>query len=135
MSSVEQLVRVLGRIEGSSFFPVSKAWLGEAEERYPGMPEDLKALYLQLGYGRIGKSRYMIHVVADPGDIYDEDTADLLNGILVVGDDFAGNCEAYDAAHGWVFGSIGSDARFERNNECPSLVEFLLDWFADEAVG
>jgi len=135
VNPVQTLVDALRRIDGSSFDPVKEAWIDAAEKRYPGMPEDLRDLYHQLGYGRIGNSRYMIHAMVAPGDIYDEETADSLRGVIVVGDDFAGTCEAYDAAHGWVFGSIGSDGRFERNDKCRSLVEFLLQWYGDKAGG
>ena len=30
-------------------------------------------------------------------------------GIVIVGDDFAGNCDAYNTKDNWKFGSIGHD--------------------------
>ena len=96
------------------------------------MPDDLVYLYQTLGYGNVGESRYMIHPFIDPEDIYDSDTAKELEGCLIVGDDYAGNCEAYDAKKGWVFGSIGDDGKFEKyGQECNSFIKFLTEWFVE----
>jgi len=134
MNTVEELIVVISKIDGSAFQPVDEVWIADVEKDYPGVPEDLKALYRKLGYGCIGESRYMIHVLMEPSEIYDDDTASSLEGIFIVGDDFAGNCEAYDAKHGWIFGSIGSDGQFEEYGEkYPSLVGFLIDWYSDKS--
>ena len=135
MRKVASLVDALRRIDGSSFDPVEAKWIDEAEKRHPGMPEDLKELYRQLGYGRIGKSRYMVHALLDPGDIYCKDDARELVGKIIVGDDFAGTCEAFDAANGWIFGHIGSNCRFEEDDECWSFVDFLNNWFGYQDKG
>ncbi len=131
MEQLERLIKAVCQMKGSSFDPVDEEWIHEAERDFPGMPEDLKNLYRTLGYGRIGNAKYMIHCLTEPDEIFDESTAQSLNGILVVGDDYGGTCEAYDAKNQWTFGSIGSDGRFEpQNDEGRGFVEFLADWFA-----
>lgn len=131
MNRVAELVELLRGIEGSSFEIVRPEWIDECERHFSTLPEDLKALYQQLGYGSIGQSGYMIHMLLEPADVYDERTAESLNGVVIVGDDYAGTCEAYDAGHGWLFGHIGANGRFEVDDECRSFVDFLIDWFSD----
>lgn len=118
----------------TSFMPVMREWIESVVTRFPGMPDDLRHLYAAYGYGAIGKGRYMIHCLAEPSEMFDPETASGLEGVLIVGDDFAGHCEAYDAANGWLFGTIGSDGRFEPYGEMySSFIDFLEKWFvADE---
>ena len=84
----------------SVFYPIDIEKLDAIDQKYPGMPEDLKELYQGLGYGSIGDSRYSVHFLLEPNEIYDDETAEELKGKLIVGDDFAGNCDAFDAANG-----------------------------------
>ena len=108
----------------------NSADVAKVVELYPNFPAELTDLYTIVGTGRIGSSSYSIHFPpSDPEDIYDSATAKELNGIIIVGDDFAGNCEAYNTNGGWRFGTIGSDCRFEPYDEFKSLTDFLLDWF------
>ncbi len=89
------IAQIQSREPATAYMPVKTEWVNSAARRYPGMPDDLKHFYATYGYGSIGE------------------TAHGLDGILIVGDDFAGHCEAYDAANGWRFGSIGSNGQFE----------------------
>lgn len=117
----------------TSFMPVKTEWIESAAMRFPGMPDELRHLYTTHGYGSIGESRYMIHYLLEPSEVYDPETARGLEGIFIVGDDFAGHCEAYDAANGWQFGSIGSNGRFEPYDDVySSFVDFLKKWFVAE---
>ena len=83
-----------------------------------------------IGCGRIGKSRYQIYDLLSPMDIYDEQTAAELEGIFLVGDDFAGNCEAYDTRDKWQFGSVGSSGTFQPHPLYKNFVEFIEAWYA-----
>ncbi|WP_145312040.1 hypothetical protein [Gimesia fumaroli] len=132
--SVTRLIEQLNQYQkDSSILEVKEEWLAEIENKYPRMPEDLKELYLTLGYGSIASSSYMIHIPTEPDEIYDEETAKGLEGILIVGDDFSGTCEAYNAKQGWLFGTIGSHGQFEEYGpEVPGLVHFLIDWFVED---
>ncbi len=118
------------REPATSFMPVRTEWIDSVATRFPGMPDDLRRLYETYGYGSIGDSRYMIHCLLEPDGIYDSETARGLKGVLIVGDDFAGQCEAYDAANGWLFGSIGSNGSFESYDGIySSFTDFLEKWF------
>ena len=53
---------------------VKKEWLVS----YPTIPQNLKYLYENMGYGSIGNGRYMIHALIEPDEIYDQETAEEL---------------------------------------------------------
>ena len=126
MKEVDDLIGILKSIESSSFKEIKEEWLAP----YPNIPGNLKYLYEKLGYGSIG-GRYTIHALIEPDEIYDSETAKCLNGIVIVGDDFAGNCDAYDTKADWQFGSIGHDGVFEPDEE-DDFISFLTGWFTDE---
>ncbi|TWT92608.1 hypothetical protein [Neorhodopirellula pilleata] len=130
MNIDDVITQIQNREPATSFMPVETDWVDSVARRFPGMPKELRHLYLTYGYGPIGKSRYMIHCLLEPDEIYDPETARGLDGVLIVGDDFAGNCEAYDAANGWLFGSIGSNGCFEPYDGIYfSFTDFLEKWF------
>ncbi|MBC3758252.1 hypothetical protein H7U19_07545 [Hyunsoonleella sp. SJ7] len=97
----------------SQFDVVKEEWIKDIEERYSELPPNLKYPYNELGYGTIGDSHYSIHVLTEPEEIYDPETASELKGKLIVGDDFGGECQAYDTENNWTFGLIDSGGDFE----------------------
>src|SRR5689334_1962729 len=103
-------------------------------EQYPDLPDHLRQLFTVVGIGAIGSSRYMIHGVLDPEEVYDSETAADLAGVVLVGDDFAGNCEAYDTTRGWKFGSIGSMGEFNGNGYS-DFIAFLEAWYGTPTAG
>lgn len=123
---------ILARLPNSELHPMTASELEEVLIQYPDLPEHLRALYTVVGVGRIGDSRYAIHAAMEPGEVYDESTARDLQGVVLVGDDFAGTCEAYDSRRGWRFGSIGSDCEFSPREGC-NFIDFLEDWYCDPA--
>jgi hypothetical protein len=97
---------------------------------YPNMPADLRDFFAIIGSGTIGRSRYKIHALLTPEDVYDEETAEALEGIVIVGDDFAGYCDAYDTrGKAWVFGGINENGQFEPSPNSASFLEFLAARF------
>ena len=134
MENIENLVRALKQnFSDSDFMPVKAELIDSLEEKYSGVPADLKQLYETLGYGSIGHSHYMIHVPTEPTEIYDEETAAELSGVIIVGDDFAGYCEAYDTRNDWEFGYIGGDGVFETHApEFESFTDFLATQYGTE---
>ena len=58
----------------------------------------------------------------EPEEIYDAETAKKLKGKLIVGDDFGGDCHAYDTENNWNFGYIGGNGDFEE------LEDFYTDF-------
>jgi hypothetical protein len=51
---------------------------------------------------------------------------------VLIGDDFAGQHEAYDTKGRWRFGTVGSSGRFEPYTEYKDFVDFIERWFAEE---
>lgn len=136
MEKVKKLMELLNQnVSGSNFFSIENELIEDIENKFPNMPSDLKNLFLTIGCGRIGESSYMIHFPTEPDEIYDEATATDLEGILIVGDDYMGNCEAYNAQNGWSFGYIGSEGIFEEYGpEFEGFVDFLIDWVSNESA-
>jgi hypothetical protein len=123
MEKVKRVIALLQQtFPGSSFEQVNREWISEVEEKFEDVPENLKYLYDNLGYGTIGNSYYSIHVLLEPDEIYDHETSKKLQGKYIVGDDFAGDCHAYDAQNGWTFGYI------DCNGEFNSLSEVYIDF-------
>ena len=118
---------IVAQMPDSDLTPLSQRELSELLRQYPDMPEHLRELFAIVGVGRIGDGRYMIHGLLTPADIYDEQTAAALEGIVIVGDDFAGTCEAYDMTRGWNFGRIGASGEFEKRRG--DFVMFLESWY------
>lgn len=130
----EVIAQIQRREPATSFLPVSEEWLDSLDREFPDMPGELRRLYRTYGYGPIGQSRYMIHFLLEPEDIFDPETARQLAGVRIVGDDFAGNCEAYDTANGWLLGSIDSSGDFRPyDGVYSSFTNFLEEWFVADA--
>ncbi len=118
MSDINNIIKLLKEtFPESQFINVKEEWIKNIENEYSELPSNLKNLYNELGYGTVGDGYYSIHVLMEPDEIYDPETAENLKGKLIVGDDFAGDCHAYDAEDNWSFGYIGSDGAFEKLNE------------------
>ena len=122
--------RILAKLPQSKLKPLSTTQLAELVEEYPDLPEHLRQLFTVIGAGSIGRGRYMIHALLGPDEVYDPETATALAGVVIVGDDFAGTCDAYDTKHGWKFGSIGGNCTFERS-PYGDFIEFLEKWYGD----
>jgi len=98
---------------------------------YPWLPEDYLIFLKEVGWGCIGDSRYMIYEgPMEPSEIFDAETALGLEGVVIVGDDFAEYCEAYvRRGSGCIFGSVSKeDGTFSAHPE-PRLIDFLVSWY------
>ena len=116
----------------SDLTPMSDSEIASLHSAHTSIPQHLLDFYRVIGTGRIGSSRYMIHDLLPPSDIYDPDTSAALASVVIVGDDFAGNCEGYDTDSAWSFGSIGSSGNFESmGDDYPTIVDWLLFLLGD----
>jgi hypothetical protein len=127
MDNVKKTIEILKRtFPDSSFDFVKEEWISSVERKYPDIPDSLKSLYRELGYGTIGDSYYSIHAFLEPTDIYDQETAERLKGKYIVGDDFCGDCHAYDAEDNWKFGFIDCNGEFNDLTDIyPDFIYFL----------
>lgn len=121
---------ILAALPESNLKTLGSRELVELVERYPDLPEHLRQLFTVLGVGSIGDGRYMIHQLLTPDEVYDPETARALDGIVLVGDDFAGTCEAYDTKRGWKFGCIEASGKFSPDAGS-DFIAFLEDWYGD----
>ena len=134
MNRINNLVRSInGKFPVSSFSEVTQEDFENTERQFGDIPSEVKQLYTKLGYGCIGDGYFQIHFFLEPIDIYDVDTAQQLDGILIVGDDFAGTCYAYDSKNNWTFGCIESNGKFEPllgiySDFIDFLEKYILDW-------
>ena len=120
---------ILSKLPASRLEPLTESELGQVLLRHPNLPDHLRQLFTVLGAGVIGDSRYAIHALLDPAEVYDAETARGLDGVVLVGDDFAGTCDAYDTKRGWKFGSIGASGEFTEADG--DLIDFLESWYGD----
>ena len=131
---LESLHRLINeRFPESRLAPLSSDELTAIKQEHPDIPNHLFDFYKTIGCGCVGNSRYMVHELLPPSDIYAPETAAELGPVVIVGDDFAGNCDAYDPTDGWQFGSIRSSGSFEpMGNAYPTIVDWLHFLFADD---
>jgi len=120
---------ILRRMPDSDLSPVTAATLDELRRDYPTIPDHLLIFFEEFGAGCIGDSSYMLYALIDPAEVYDEATAAELQGIVLIGDDFAGTNEGYDTRLAvWRFGSIDHTGRFQPNKEDETIISFLEGW-------
>ena len=116
----------------SDLTPLADHEIAAMRDAHRAIPQHLLDFYRHIGIGCIGSSRYMVHDLLPPSDIYDPETSAALGSVLIVGDDFAGNCEGYDHTSSWTFGSIGSNCSFESmGSDHPTIVDWLLFLLSD----
>jgi len=126
MSDIKETIKLLkDTFPESRFDVVKEEWINYIESQYSALPNNLKSLYNELGYGTIGDGYYSIHVLLEPDEIYDPETAENLKGKLIVGDDFAGDCHAYDAQDNWSFGYIDCNGEFEKLENYSDFIDYL----------
>lgn len=77
---------VATRYSDSVLTPMSETEIGALQHAFPGVPRHLLDFYQAIGTGRIGSSRYMIHGLLSPSDVYDAETSASLTSVLIVGD-------------------------------------------------
>jgi hypothetical protein len=103
--------------------------LSRLRKRFPDLPEHLANFFKEVGCGRIGDCNYMIYALLGPNEVFDPKTAAGLDGVVLVGDDFAGCSEAYHTKRNWQFGSVGSNGKFEPHTKYPTLIDFIEGWY------
>jgi hypothetical protein len=108
--------------------------LGRLKKEFPDIPAHLVKFFEVIGCGCIGQSRYMIYDLHRPEGIFDKRTAAGLEGVVLIGDDFAGTHEAYDTRSRWQFGSIGGNGSFQIHTEYANFIDFIEAWYVNEGT-
>jgi hypothetical protein len=112
--------------------PLNAQQVARLKKQFPDIPNHLVQFFQEVGCGCIGKSRYMIYDLLSPDGIFDKATAADLDGIFLIGDDFAGTHEAYDTKAGWKFGTVGGNGRFDPHILYGTFIDFIEDWYVSE---
>lgn len=95
------------------------------KKSFSGIPDDYILFLEEIGSGEIGNNNYMLYNgLLLPDEIYDADTADDLQGILIFGDDMQGNCYGFKPSNEWSIVEIdSSDMNLHKVSDCFS--EFI----------
>jgi hypothetical protein len=116
----------------SDFTPVPGPELASIREQYPGVPEHYLAFLRHVGYGSLGDNFMVYSGPVEPDEIFDASTVAELTGIVLIGDNFAGDVIGFDTRDGWRL--VRSDIAYspEPMPEAARTVgQFLAEWLAD----
>jgi hypothetical protein len=127
---------ILANHPKSRLKPMTTSGMKGLLAEHPKMPAHLRDFFAEVGCGSIGDSSYMIYPLIEPSDVFDPETAAGLEGIVLVGDDFAGTHEAYDTrGSSWHFGTVGGGGKFRPCKKPEDFVAFIADWYGAPAAG
>ncbi len=86
---------------------VSPSAIAQLRISYPQLPSDYIAFLEEIGCGEVGNGAYVIYGgVLEPDEIYDEVTAEELQGVLLFGDDMQGYCSGFATKEDWIIVEI-----------------------------
>lgn len=122
---------ILERFPESRLKPLTATNLAKLKKTFPDIPAHIVKFFETVGCGCIGQSRYMIYDLHSPQGIFDKETAAYLEGVVLIGDDFAGTHEAYDTRSKWRFGSVGAGGRFQPHSRYANFVDFIEAWYVN----
>lgn len=99
--------------------PVKTATIDKLRRMQPGLPIDFTSFLQELGSGEINKNTYVIYQgFLEPNEIYDQETAEELDGILLFGDDMQGYCNGFDTKRNWCIVEIDpTNMSYEKTHE------------------
>lgn len=113
--------------------PLTQKQLTAIKKKHPKVPAHVLQFFKEVGCGSIGPSRYMVYDLIDAAEIFGKGSEAELDGIVLIGDDFAGHHEAYDTKDGWRFGSVGGNGTFDPYGKLyRDFLEFMERWFVEE---
>lgn len=130
LKSDDLKLRLIERFPDSKLQLATASSVASLEALYPDIPDDYVRFLLEVGYGSIGQCRFMIYSgPVKPRDIYDEETAESLKGLLLIGDDFSGYCVGYATESGWTIGEVNQNGVFRPLRNISSFSKFVENRF------
>jgi hypothetical protein len=133
LSRIRDVIRE--RFPESRLKPLTDKKLAAVKRRHPKVPAQVLDFFKEVGCGSIGSSRYMIYDLIDAVDIFGKSSAEDLDGIVLIGDDFSGHHEAYDTKNKWRFGKVGGGGQFQPHTTYRDFLEFIEKWFIEDDDG
>ena len=125
---------ILDRFPESRLKPLTDKQLALVKRRHPKVPAQVLEFFKVVGCGCIGSSRYMIYALINAVDIFGKGCEEDLDGIVLIGDDFAGHHEAYNTKDKWKFGKVGGGGRFQPHTAYRDFLNFIEQWFVEDAA-
>jgi hypothetical protein len=119
------------RFPESRLDPLTEEQVAAVKRRHPKVPAQVLEFFKVVGCGSIGPSRYMVYDLINAVEIFGKGSVANLDGVVLIGDDFAGHHEAYDTKARWRFGTVGGSGRFEPHTLYRDFVEFIERWFVE----
>ncbi len=119
------------RFPESRLKPLTEKQLIAVKRRHPKVPAQVLEFFKVVGCGSIGASRYMIYGLIDAVEVFGQGSAADLDGIVLIGDDFAGHHEAYDTNSKWRFGTMGGSGRFQPHTVYSDFLDGLRKRLAE----
>ena len=113
-------------------FPLSRyeilqeSEIAKIRNKYPGVPEHYLDFLRYIGFGRLGEMNFMLFSgPVEPDEIFDKETASNLEGLLFIGDDFAGWELGFNLLDGWRL--IGVDSALPKAHalETQTVSDFI----------
>lgn len=111
---------------------ISELQAAVIHDKYPDAPQHYSDFLLRIGWGSLGDGNYAIYsTLFEPSEIFDEETALDLEGILFVGDDYSGWVLGFDTRHNWQLVEVGGALLKPTPIEHPSLASFIRERVTD----
>jgi hypothetical protein len=86
----------------SRLYPVEEKVLVSLRAEFPTIPQAYLDLLREFGSGTFGEMGYRVYGgLVDPDEIYDPETAEKLKSLMLFGDDYASDTDAFDLANDW----------------------------------
>lgn len=102
MEEFESLLAALQRVLPTCQLErVPEPELVALRQQHPDVPDHYLAFLRQVGWGSLGGTFMLYNGLVEPGEIFDPQTAAKLDGLLIFGDNFAGEVVGFDTRQGW----------------------------------
>lgn len=130
MNYTQLRAAILRAFPDSRLVPVSEQNLDTLRAQHPDSPESYLAFLREVGAGRIGRDNLALYDgLCLPSEIYDPTGAAELEGILIVGDNFSGECVGFDTRNKWRVVSIDYGDLLPTKGDA-TIGEFVAEWVA-----
>lgn len=128
MNIVERLVQRI-KSENTPATPATVDSCKALAAEFPGLPTIYVDLISSVGSADIGGLR-LYDTLVDPDELYDDETAMRLDGLLIFADDRQGTCYALDRHGSWRVVAIDGVSG-NADGVAPDLASFLQARFGD----
>jgi hypothetical protein len=116
---------------GAELERLTEAQVELVRRGHPGVPDHYLAFLREVGWGSLRSSLMLYSGLIEPGEVFDEETACGLNGLLFFGDDFSGDMVGFDTQNDWRIVRLEHCLLEVMPSDTRTVAEFVADWIAD----